>query len=119
MKKYKEVLIGLLVTAVIVGIIDVILILKNIPTISETITYYTFDKKIVFAPMFLGILSGHFFWLNNRKLKKWYYIPIILIVSICFFQIINFIYFIHPLIHVIIGVLLGHFIWPQGEKNVR
>jgi hypothetical protein len=116
MKQYKNVLIGILATAIIIGIADVIMLLKGIPTISATITYYTFDKKIVLAPMFMGILIGHFFWLSNRKLKKWYFIPIILIGSIVVLQAVNLIFFIHPMAHVAIGILLGHFVWPQAKQ---
>lgn len=116
MKNYKQILIGILITASIIGIIDVLLVIKNMPTISETILYYTFNKRLIVAPYFMGILIGHFFIPSNLKIiKKWYFIIILLVILGFILQVTNYIISVHPMIHVLIGVICGCLFWNQNK----
>lgn len=114
MSKYAKVLIGIIITTIIIIIVDIILLVKDMPTISKTILYYTFNKKIVIAPMLIGVLCGHFFIPHSIKLiKKDYLIPVILISLILVLQLLNLIITIHPIIYVLIGTICGTLFWNQ------
>jgi len=113
--KMKKIL--LFIIAVFIGIVifDVILVLKGQPTISKTITYYSFIYKITFAPLLIGVLGGHFFLPSKfNLLKKWYHVIFVGITLIIVSQLINsFIIQIHPIILMGIGIVSGALFWNQ------
>jgi hypothetical protein len=114
----KKILIGILISAVIIIIADIILVVNDIPTISKTILYYTFKKNWQVFPYFIGILTGHFFIPHKRfifKNKSWIGILIVIGLFLPLQLISSLVIFIYPMITVGIGVLCGTIFWCQEK----
>ena len=110
----KQVLVGTLIAFVAILIVDIWLLVTKSPTISSTILYYTFDKRIVFAPLLMGVLTGHFFLPNNLNIiKKWWVLVIIGIILIALTQVLALITDVHMLIFFMTGFFSGAILWNQ------
>jgi hypothetical protein len=114
----KKILAFILSVALFVIVIDIILLINKIPTISKTILYFTFEKNWQIFPYFMGVLIGHFFLPHKQLIKKLLLsIGLLLAVYIVLQLISSLIIFIHPIITVIIGTGAGTVFWAQDRNR--
>jgi hypothetical protein len=114
-RTYKKTIIGMAIVLGIILIVDILLLITDMPTISGTVLYYTFVHEWLIIPFFIGTLVTHFFLPNRLNVvgTRWWLIPIIGFSAAAILQLLNMFFPIHPLIVVGLGLVFGATIWNQ------
>ena len=117
----KKITAGLIIAITAIAIIyDIVIVIE--PTQGDTISevILSFAYRHPFLPLAMGVLIGHLTWPRKYSDKKRIYFIIALAItgaSVLVIDVLKVIPPIKPVIAVIPGIILGHFLWPQKPRT--